>query len=205
LFGCIHEGTPPPNLPVTIHVKAFLGSSVFFDGIVNEGNIFDVVITEDANNIVIEISSVNTDGSTGLLLQSMMLSVQCREEDGIILLDTFGALQLVGYKNVEQGLQTIFASVTIEYTATNSASSDGFLTGAFKTTPFVQGMQPLLGAGERIPMTSGATRIFTESFTLNLAAVVGFDLDFGFLVQGEDAEQGEECGDTDEYTFLVAP
>lgn len=205
MFDCIDEGSPSVDLPFTVHVRAFHDSSVFFDGIVNEGNIFKILITKDPNNIVIEISSVNSDGSTGLLLQRMMMSVQCREQDGVLLSDTFGALQLVGYRNIEQGLQTIFASVTMGYTVTNTASSDGLLTGAFKTTPFVEGMQPLLGTGERIPMAPGVTIRYSESFTLNLAAVVGFDLDFGFSVQGEATEQGEECGDADEYALLVAP
>jgi hypothetical protein len=203
-FGCLTEEAISPNLPFTTHVRVFLGSSTVFDGVVNKGNIFDVLITENVNSIVVEISTVNTDGSPGTLLQTMMISIQCREQDGLVLMDTFGPLQLVGYRNAEQGLHTVFASVTMQYIALNSDSKDGYLTGTFKTTPFSPGMQAL-SDGNGILMTPGANLTLTESFTLNIAAVIGYSLEFGLLVQGADTNNGGVCGDSDQYTLFIPP
>lgn len=203
-FECTDENTAI-TLPLTVWIRIFLGGATFYDGVVNEGNIFSVPITGNANSIVIEISTVNGSGDgPNTILQTSNMSVRCQEEDGLTLFDTFGSLQLVGYRNPEEGLETVFVNILIRYVATNAGRLDAFLTGAFKTTPFT-GMVPLLPEGERILLMPDDATGFSDAFTLNLAAAVGQDFQFGFLVQGEGSRSGIECGDSDSFSLVVQP
>ena len=203
-FECMDENTDIA-LPFTVWIRVFLGGATFYDGIVNEGNIFAVPIFGNANSVEIQISTVNdaADGP-GSLLQSSSMSVRCQEEDAITLLDTFGSLQLVGYRNAEQGLEIVYAGIVIRYLATNDGLFDALLTGALKTNPF-SGMESLLTEGEQILLMPDDTTAFSDSFTLNLAAAVGQELQFDLLIQGQGAASGVECGSSDSITLFVEP
>jgi hypothetical protein len=192
-------------LPFTVWIRVFLGSAIFYDGIVNEGNIFTVPVIGTTSSIDIEISTVNdsADGP-GTILQASTISILCQEEDGITLFNTFGSLQLVGYRNEELGLETVFANILIRYMASNDGPVDALLTGAFKTNPF-SGMEPLLVEGEQILLMPEDTASFSDSFTLNLGAAVGQELQFALLLQGEGSSNGVECGSNDSFTIFVAP
>ena len=113
-------------------------------------------------------------------------------------------LQLVGYRNKDQGLKSVFTTISIRYSIINVGSRDMLLTGAFKTTPMV-GMESLLPIGDTLQVDPGTSEIFSELLTLNLLAVVGIELTFNLLVQGEDAVTGLECGDTDAYILKIQP
>jgi hypothetical protein len=173
----------------------------FFDGPVAAGQIIDVGISEGNNEVDIEIFTV-VNNAPGLVLQESKMSVRCRVEDGITLLDSFGSLQLVGYRNTEQGAQQIFENIKLSYIAENIGRLDGDLVGAFRNSAF-SGFANLLEPDERRTMSLGGTETFLEEFTLNLAAVAGRSFDFSFLVSGEGTKSLEECQDTDLYTLRV--
>ncbi|KAL3903162.1 MAG: hypothetical protein SGARI_005502, partial [Bacillariaceae sp.] len=173
-------------------------------GIVNSGNIIQVPISGTSNGMVVEINLLNDDNSAGALLQSMLMSVLCREQDALALYDTFGSLQLTGFRNEDQGLRSVFTTATLRNTASNVGQNDAFLTGAFKTNP-ITGMVPLLPEGSRLPLEPGESQSYSDVFTLNLGTLVGMPIEFSFLTSGEEGNTGAECGDSDAYTLFVAP
>jgi len=203
-FLCVDEITANTPRPSSVYLKAFLGDRVYYKGIVNEGNVFSIVITdEESDSIDIEIRDVTEDFGAGeTVLQTMTISVQCREEDSLVLFDTFGGLQLVGFRNEEEGLKTIYADITIRYSATNIGSRELILTGAVKSTPFA-GTQSLIFPTDSITLgVPGYDAIFSEILTVNAAAIGdGTGLGFGLIVQGQDAVTSERCGDSDTYTL----
>jgi len=189
--------------PFTVYVKASFEDSTFFEGVVSAGNVFSMMIPDGATSMDIEIRGLTDIFSAGDLLQSMTMSVQCREEDSVTLLDTFGGLQLVGFKNEEEGLKAVYTDVTIEYTAENIGSRDLFITAASKTSPMT-GKVSLLYGSDRIRSTPGDTRVFSDIMTVNLAAIVGSPgIDFSLDVKGEDGTTSEKCEDIDMYTLKV--
>jgi len=170
---------------------------------VNEGNVFSIFVTDDSNSMDVEIRALTDNFDAGPLLQMMTMSVQCREKDALTLLDTFGGLQLVGFRNEDEGLKSIYIDLTIQYATTNMGSRNLFLTSAFKTTSMT-GKQSLLPKTESILSLPGDTETFSELLTVNLAAIVGgLGLDFSLRVQGEDTATGDECEDSDSYTLKI--
>lgn len=202
-FACLDENPDLPR-PATVYIKFYFGDETFYEGIVNSGNIISVPLSGSSNSVVIEISNRNEDNTPDLLLQSMLMSVQCREEDGLVLYDTFGSLQLTGYRNEDQGLNSIFTTVTIRNSAINVGTKDAILSGAFKTNP-INGMVPLLPDGASVPLDPGQSQSYSDVFTLNIGTLVGMPIEFSFLTAAMDAETGAECGNSDTYTLLVSP
>lgn len=205
-FSCTDEVSTDQPRPSSVYFIASHGSSVFYEGIVNEGNVFSVPIAgDDVDVIGIEIRGLTDTFGEGELLQAMKMSVQCGIEDSLTLLDTFGGLQLVGFGNEEEKLITIYADLTIRYTVANTGTRGLLLTGAFKTTPFV-GTQPLLFTDDPILLENPGDRaVFSELLTVNLA-VIGVDagLDFELLVEGQDMVTNEKCGDEDKFSLQIS-
>jgi hypothetical protein len=201
-FSCVDEINTDVPRSSTVYINIFIGDDVFYEGIVNEGNVFRVPVADDTDSVVIVISDLNESFGPGILLQTMMMSVQCREEDSLVLLDTFGGLQLVGYRNKEQGLKIVFASVSIRYAVANLGRQDLFLTSAIKTTPFAE-MVSILPSDESLVIEPMSSETFSELLALNLAAIAGTELNFFLLVQADDAITGGECGDSDTYTLAI--
>ncbi|KAG7361452.1 laminin G domain containing protein [Nitzschia inconspicua] len=202
-FTCLDENLELPR-PSTVYIKFYFGDETFYEGVVNSGNIISVPIPGSRDAIVIEISNLNEDNTPNLPLQSMLLGIQCREEDALFLYDTFGSLQLTGFRNTEQGLISIFTTVIIRNTATNIGTNGALLTGAFKTNP-ITGMVPLLPDGAIVPLDPGQGQSFLDIFSLNLGTLVGMPIEFSFLTSGTDVETGAECGTSDAFTLLVSP
>jgi hypothetical protein len=202
-YVCSDQNMDLPR-PSTVFIKFYFGNITFYEGIVNSGNIIQVPIFGSSNGIVVEINLLNDDNSVGALLQSMLMSVLCREQDGLALYDTFGALQLTGFRNEEQGLKSVFTTATIRNTAANVGPKGAFLTGAFKTNP-ITGMVPLLPEGARILLEPGESQSYSDVFSLNLGTLVGMPIEFSFLTSGEEFDTSAECGDSSAYTLFVAP
>jgi hypothetical protein len=200
-FTCVDGNT---ERGPTAYIRFYMAGETFYEGIINSGNLISVPIPTSINDFMIDISALGENNGAGTLLQSMMMSSQCREQDGLSLYDTFGSLQLVGYRNLEEGLKSIFTTATIRYTATNTGPQDATLTGAFKTNP-ISGMTPLIPEGESVRLSPGASAIFSDVFTLNTGTLIGMPLDFSLLVQGVDSSVGNECEASDTYTLLVQP
>ena len=202
-FLCVDEVTTNEFRPSAVYMKAFFQDSVFYEGIVNEGNVFSIPLNEEISYMDVEIRDLTQNFEPGRLLQTMMMAVQCIEENSLTLLDTFGALQLVGYRNEVDGLRSVYTDLTIKYSATNVGSRDLILSSAYKTTA-ITGTQSLLPSTDGIVSIPGDSEIFSELLTVNLAAIVGGEgLNFSLLVKGEDSITGEECEDSDFYTLIL--
>jgi hypothetical protein len=149
------------------------------------------------------ISDLTDNFVAGELLQTMTMSLQCREEDSLVLLDTFGALQLVGYRNEEEGLKSVYTDVTIQYSVTNVGTRNLLITSAVKTTAMT-GTLPLFFTTEGILAAPGDTEIMLEILTVNLAGIGdGPGLEFSVEVKGEDSVAGDECEDSDSFTIKI--
>ncbi len=202
-FVCVDAVSTDESRPSIVHVKALFEGSAFFEGVVSAGNVFSMLIPDGATSMDIEIRGLTDNFLAGDLLQSMAMSVQCREEDSLILLNSFGGLQLVGFKNEEEGLKAVYTDVTIEYTTENIGIRNLFITAASKTSPMT-GTVSLLYGSDRILSTPGDTRVFTDIMTVNLAAIVGSPgIAFSLDVKGEDGTTSEECEDIDIYMLKV--
>jgi hypothetical protein len=202
-YKCDDDNLQISPRPQSAFIRVSRRNAIFFEGVRAAGQIFSVGITDaDANDVDIEIFTAVNDGQ-GLLLQESKLSVRCRVQDGLTLLNTFGALQLVGFRNTELGSQQIFANVVLSYIASNAGVLNMDLTDAFRESAF-SGFEDLL-AGERRLIAPDATEIFLESFTLNLAATAGQSFEFSFLVNGEGSRSlaNGKCDDTALFTLNV--
>lgn len=202
-FVCVDELATDEALPSSVYIKALHGDTTFYEGIVNEGNVFSIFVGGGSNSMDIEIMDLTDNFGAGELLQKMTLSVRCREEDSLTLLDTFGSLQLVGFRNEEEGLKSVYTDLTIQYVAKNVGIRSLILTSALRSTPMT-GTQSLLSTTETVLSVSRDTKVFSELLTVNLAAIVGgLGLDFSLAVQGIDSVTGNECEDSDSYTLQI--
>jgi len=191
--------------PSSVYIRAYDRGTLLYGAIVNEGSVFSIPLNgQDLESISIDIRDLTESFGPGKLLQVMRVGARCQASYSLNLFDTFGSLQLVGFRNEEEGLKAIYADVTIHYTIINTGTRGMLLTGAFKTTPFV-GTQSLTIEDEPVLLEQpGDEAVFSELLTVNLAAIVGGDgLDFGLIVQGEDAVTKKECGDEDTYSLKI--
>ena len=72
-FSCVDETTTDQPRSASVFIKAFVGDAVFYEGIVNEGNVFPFYITDDTDSIVIEIRDLNENFGAGTLLQTITM------------------------------------------------------------------------------------------------------------------------------------
>lgn len=171
----------------------------WFSDIVSTGQVIDVPIPV-GEAIRIEISTVDA-GGPGVTLQESRMSVACTPESALTLLSYFGNLQLVGYQNLELGLQQVFANIAITYTAANGGNLDMELFGAFGSSPFT-GFQEFLGP-ESQTLSRDESASFVEEFTLNLAATTGSEFQFTFLAQARGSISQVGCDDTAAFTLTI--
>jgi len=135
-------------------------------------------------------------------MQISSMSVQCREEDQLTLLDTYGSLQLTGFKNAEMGDQQVYANVEITYTSTNTGIFDANLLKATVTSPFSGRYEGL--PEDIMPQEAPSdTETFTESVLLNLAASSGANYEFDFAVEGEGTLSGQACNEDASFSIQV--
>ena len=186
--------------PVSVYIQIGKGDQdVWFSEVVSTGRVIDVPVSGESMRIA--ISTVGSDGGPGVILQESRMSLECVKESALTLLSYFGNLQLVGYENLERGLQQVFANVKITYMATNDGELDMQLIGAFGSSPFA-GFQEFLDA-EGIPLSRDESVSFVEEFTINLDATTGNDFQFTFLAQGRGSISNLGCDDTAAYTLTV--
>ena len=198
-FSCTDFNT---DEPFSVYVQIFDNSQTLYDGVVSGGEVFTVDIPSGTTSLQITISTVNETGGLGTVLQLLTMSVQCREEDQLMLLDTFGSLQLTGFKNAEMGDQQVYTKVEITYTATNSGTFDANLLKATVTSPF-SGRYEALSTNEIVQTAPSDTKTFTESFLLNLAASSGANYEFDFAVEGEGSLSGQVCNEESSFSIQV--
>jgi hypothetical protein len=186
--------------PTSVYIRIGKGDQdTWFSDVVSSGRVIDVPVSGESMRIT--ISTVAEGGGPGVILQESRMSVECVPASSLTLLNYFGSLQLVGYQNLELGLQQVFANVRITYVATNDGELDMQLIGAFGSSPFT-GFQEFLDKEGR-PLTRGESAAFVEEFTLNLDATSGSEFQFTFLAQGRGSISNLGCDDTAAYTLAI--
>lgn len=169
-----------------------IGGDIFYESVVFSGQVFKVTIPDLIDEIQIKIST-ETDGSAGVTLQESTMSVRCREQDGLTLLDTFGHLQLTGYRNVELGNQQVFADVDFSYSVTNNGEFDANLLSAIIDSP-LSGIDEVVSQSDPVVLIGSAeVEAFASAATINLAASSGRSFEFVFEIMGEGTTSGQVC------------
>ena len=187
----------PPSAYISISGNST--QDVWFSGVVSAGQVINAPINA-GSTIHIEVSTV-VNGGPGVLLQKSQMGVKCNSASALTLMTYFGNLQLVGFQNVDMGLQQVFANVGISYTATNTGRLELDLYGAFASSPF-SGFQNFLN-GQNMTLSPGENATFLEQFTLNLAATAGSSYQFTFLAQGIGSISQVGCEGTAAFTLSI--
>jgi hypothetical protein len=200
-FTCTDFNTGTAR-PFTAFIRVLMDLDIFYEGAVTSGELFRVPIPPTDNEVRVAIFTVAASGGPAAILQTSLISVQCRQEDGLTLLDTFGNVQLTGFKNAEMGSQQVFADIEITYTTTNELIFDANLLTALIDSPF-SGYYEAFPTGSKRQIGSGDNETFTESFFLNLASSSGSSFDFNFEIQGEGDLSGIVCKDEVSYSLNV--
>lgn len=183
--------------PRSAYIRVLGEDSTWFEGSRTAGQIIDIPVAGDS--VTIEVYNA----PEGDLLQQSVMSIRCDAADGMTLSTTFGHMELVGFRNTEVGLQQVFASLVITYTASNIGFADLDLIGAFGSSPF-SGFQDFLG-GDVPVVAPDASQSFVERLTLNLSASVGIPFAFTFLAQGNGSLSQVFCEATNPpFTLLVS-
>ena len=187
--------------PPSVYIRIGKGDQdAWFSDVVSAGRVIDVPVSSESMRIA--ISTVAESGGPDVILQESRMSTECVDASSLTLLNYFGNLQLVGYQNLELGLQQVFANVKITYMATNDGVLDMQLIGAFGSSPFT-GFQEFLDTEEGTALSRDESVSFVEEFTLNLDATSGSEFQFTFLAQGRGSISNLGCDDTAAYTLTV--
>ena len=192
-FECVDvtPGGPAMSSPVQIDVMSD-GESIFSGTI----GMSDMMVVEGTIGESIDV----TISSHGGAMQTMTIPTGCTEENDLTILNTYGGLQLVGYKNDEAaGVQSIFVGIRITYKIENTGSLSADLTsasceGAFGGhRPLIDGPETLLGHDEFV--------LGFEEMRVNLLDIQAETQTFYLYFDGHGTAGGPACGGEDMFEF----
>lgn len=203
-----------PNCQDTDESQAITDSQVFifaegeggviaFQEVVEAGQFFRISSGLD-DRLAITISTVN-DGVPELPLQVLeRVNLGCEGTSGqdLTLLQDYGALQLTGFSNPDQGINSVLEDVTMTYTVRNDGIMSATALTANRTSAFEPGSFDLL-EGSPVVLAPDESRSFSEVSILNLQDGSGNEYVFDFQVSGEGTQSGIICGDSRTYLFRV--
>jgi archaellum component FlaF (FlaF/FlaG flagellin family) len=127
LASCIdREQDNTTNAP-DAHIVITAGDRMLFNGIVTEGG--DIVLNDDGECIgdAIDVLLAPTPGGLGIL-QNIRLDTSCKYGSEITLLESYGALTLIGYTCLDGEENKCFVDVTYNFTADNVGDVDFLLS-----------------------------------------------------------------------------
>ena len=200
-FRCEDTGDGP-NRRQNVHIEISRRDTIYFSGEVTLGEFF-VASGAYENDADVVISEVDGAGNVGEALQESRLRTRCREDDDLTLLNTFGALQLVGFTNGPTGSQNVFATVRVEYVIENRGRLNGDVTSAVSTGAFA-GTRDLVN-GQTVTLANREEEVVGfEEMRLNLLDVTMVTQSFSFTVQGVGSAGGPACSNTETFDFIVA-
>jgi hypothetical protein len=181
------------------------GDVVAFQGVVAVGDFVRISNGLETGRLAVTISTVN-NGQPGTPLQSLQrIDLGCtgNVSEDLTLHQSFGALQIVGFANADQGLNSILEDITVIYSVKNNGVVSAVVPSATRTSAFEVGpldmiaVPLLLRADEEIRFEETTTRI-------NLKQETGRDFEFRFDVVGERTESdGQRCENSGYFNFRV--
>jgi hypothetical protein len=114
-LSCIDYNGGPPKLASNQNafIRAFdeTNNAIVFQGTVREGDSYNIVNSNGGalgSKLAIDIFA---DSTQQTLLQSVTFELSCAEPNSMPLMNVFGASQIVGFANNEQGVISAFAAV----------------------------------------------------------------------------------------------
>jgi hypothetical protein len=173
-----------------------------FEGIVPIGGYVQISSGLERDLEVTIYSPAN--GAAGSVLQELgKIELDCEgDEGGLTLLQEFGALQLTGFTNPDQGSQSVLDDVTITYFVRNAGVLGATATSASATGGFDSSTLTLissateLGPGEQLSFPQ-------ETVRLNLLDEGGNEFRFEASVTGAGTVSGITCDDSEAFIFRV--
>lgn len=156
---------------------------------------------ESNGTIEVLISDLNhTSGMAGSLIQRLRIVTDC-SEDTLVVTKRFGALQLVGFENESQGLVSIFADLTMEYSIKSEGPTSANATSIIINSP-VSGNVSYLN--RPLLIDSGDRITFSEDARINLVESLSFTFAFELNAQGSTM-YGVPCNVTaGKYNISIA-
>ncbi|CAB9500048.1 leucine rich repeat [Seminavis robusta] len=179
------------------------GYDIVYEGVVEHGRIF-TVDARDCGVVTIVISTVPVGfPRPGLPLQVIhRVPLSCLGTAGrdLTLSEDFGALRVVSFSNLDQGVQSIVEEITLTYTIHNYGRVDARVDEAMVQNDFDYEMlnlmedceDPTLPAGEHISFDS-------KPYIVNVVDRNGQDMYTAFL-----AVQYDNCGDRVRFAVQLA-
>lgn len=204
-FRCEENNGGPANLQ-KVHIEIRNSAKhrqVFFRGVVRLGEeVVAAGIYDKQAEIV--VSSVK-DGSNepDQHYQSMRLSTSCRPAYDLALLNTFGALTLVGFQNAATGNQHVFATVRIDYVATNAGTLRATINNAVSSSGAFGGEQVLVSSPSDSIGHRDQLELGYEEVEIDLIESSGEPFDFTLHLRGANVAGGVVCADSDIVSFTV--
>lgn len=192
------EEIPDEEVYVVIEGK----DDVSFSDLVKKDQIITVTEGLEKEISITVYTADAASGDMGTVWQKISkISTQCngRVDQDLTLLDEYGAFQLTGFANPDQGTQNIYEQLTFTYSVTNEGALDATLTSAVKTQP---GLVELLPNGEpQVLSGSESVSYADEPITINLAE--GGEFRYDFFVAGQATQSGGECFDNESYIISI--
>jgi hypothetical protein len=214
LYVCEDYGPrpgPPPERGAVSYIEAFElgGGEVYFSGLVEVGSVFSAVAADrmsaNMNITIYDVPAGETNPANIVqpqnILQTVIYHSSCSQN--LYLKDRFGAVQLVEFENILQGIVTCFVTVDLNFDLNIPIEVTNLLgpieltalqvvtnLGAVDLTSQVQGQ--VLGAGSTISIA--------QAFPIDLTVRQKFTAIT--IIRGV-TETGQGCFGTDFFEFLA--
>jgi len=190
------EGGPAGQSEVYVDISK--GGTTYFQGVVSVGERITASSGEEFDNDVdIEISTPDQE----TFLQYLKLSTRCREEDNIILLQNYGALQLTSFTIANQGEVSIEVDITYTFAVENPGKlAMELLTADFSTD--LVGSGSILDPSEPAPILVLNDVITSNEYTTSLLLTEPNVYNAVFNVTGQSFNL-LGCEDDRTYSFEI--
>jgi hypothetical protein len=186
-----------------VFIEVLDGDTTVFSGVVPQGSIFAVGGPFERDRLQITISSVS-NGGAGTPLQTLdRVDLACGGQVGadLTLLQNFGALQLVGFTNADQGSESIIETFDITYVVRNEGSATATVETAVGASPFEPG--PIVLVSTETDLEPGDEITARTFAVVNLAESEGSQFRFDLTVTGRSSVNNRVCADLQAFAINI--
>ena len=185
-----------------VYISVVDRDTIIFAGVIQQGQIFRVSGPFYSDLLEITMSS-NGNGAPGTVLQTLdRVSIACDGDDNDLrLLQNYGALQVVGFNNPDQGSESIIETFTMTYIIRNEGSGTTSVETGVGSSPFEAGpIELVTSPTELVPGEELAAQTFA---VVNLADSSGSVFRFDLSTTGRSVQSNRLCSDTTAYVIQV--
>ena len=192
-------GPPPKKGLLYVEAQASKGSDPYFEGMVEVGTSFALTAPPGGKDkLAADTSVLIREGPGGPPMQLINFHTSCSRN--LFLKDKYGAIQVIGWTNEEQGTVSCLKNVTYNYTIENTGVVDAEL---LSLTTFLD------PPGTTVNLTEAVVGQILESggnFSVAVAVQIDLITATPYLVEAElvGKSPGDvECADSDSLKFVA--